>query len=95
MKYWREYYLSKHKRKHFNGLNIGDSGNLFLTYMCVKMQLRINCSVCVCNPSGIVDNVYNKTFEGETFVDFRTLKQAIVGKLQSFPCIMNFIVDQP
>ena len=51
--------------------------------------------MCVCNPSGIVDNVYNKTFEGETFADFRTLKQAIVGKLQSFPCIINFIVDQP
>ena len=41
--------------------------------------------MCVCNPSSTVDNVYNKTFEGETFADFRTLKQAIVGKLQSFP----------
>ena len=24
MKHWREYYLTKHKRKHFGGINIGD-----------------------------------------------------------------------
>ena len=24
MTHWQEYYLAKHKRKHFNGINIGD-----------------------------------------------------------------------
>ena len=59
--------------------------------MCVKCNSGLIVG-CVCNPSGIVDNVYNKTFEGETYVDFRTLKQAIAGKLQSF-LLECFIVN--
>ena len=47
MKYWREYYLAKHKRKHFSGLNIGDSGKLISYVYVRKMQLEINCSVRV------------------------------------------------
>ena len=40
MKYWREYYLVKHKRKYFSGINIEDLDKI-ISYMCLSLQLRV------------------------------------------------------
>ena len=54
MKYWREYYLVKHKRKHFGGIIIGNL-NKIISYMCLNLQLGVNFNVCRRCPGGVVD----------------------------------------
>ena len=49
----------KHTEKHFGGINIGDLGKM-ISYICLKLLLRVNCIMCACCPSGMVDK------EGET-----------------------------
>ena len=51
MKYWQEYYLAKHKRKHFGGINIDDLDKI-ISCMCLNLQLGV---ICMCCPSGVVD----------------------------------------
>ena len=46
VKYWREYYLVKHIEKQFGGINIGDL-NKVISYMHLKLQLRVNFNVRV------------------------------------------------
>ena len=63
MKYWREYYLVKHKRKCFSGINIDDLDKI-ISYVCLNLQLRVIFNVRVLHhnlfiiyscTSGIVD----------------------------------------
>ena len=53
LKYWREYYLVKHKRKHCDGINIVDFDKI-ISYMHLNLQLGVilMCTFCL---SGIVD----------------------------------------
>ena len=53
MKHWREYYLAKHKRKHFGGINIGDFDTI-ISYMCLICSLEFFL-ICACCLSGVVD----------------------------------------
>ena len=53
MKFWWGYYLAKHKRKDFGGINIGDLDTI-ISYYVLKLQLAVSL-MCVCCPSGIVD----------------------------------------
>ena len=46
MKYWREYYLVKLKRKHFDGIIIGDLAKV-ISCMCLNLQLGVNFNVRV------------------------------------------------
>ena len=48
MKYWQEYYLAEHKRKHFaiGEINIGDFDKI-ISYMHLNLQLRV-ILMCVC-----------------------------------------------
>ena len=54
LKYWREYYLAKHKRKHFSTINIGDFDKIILLYA-LKFAAQSYFGVCVCCLSGVVD----------------------------------------
>ena len=38
MKYWREDYLAKHKRKHSGGITVGDFDK-FISYVHLNLQL--------------------------------------------------------
>ena len=42
MKYWREYCLAKHKRKHFGRINIGDSDKI-ISFMCSSELINCAC----------------------------------------------------
>ena len=46
MKHWWEYYLAKHKRKHFGRINI-DNFDKIISYMCLNLQLGVKINVCV------------------------------------------------
>ena len=52
MKYWREYYLAKHKRKHFGRINIGDLDKN--SYMHTNLQLKV-ILMHTCCLGGVVD----------------------------------------
>ena len=52
MKYWREYYLAKHKRKHFCGRNIGDLDKNSYMYLNLQIKVILMCKCCI---SGAVD----------------------------------------
>ena len=45
MKYLREHYLAKHKRKHFGRINIGDLDKIISNML--KLAARSNLNVCV------------------------------------------------
>ena len=46
MKYWQEYYLAKHKRKHCSGINVDDFDKIISwNCMCLNWQLGVNFNV--------------------------------------------------
>ena len=53
MKYWQEYCLVKHKRKHFGRINIGNLDKI-ISYMCLICSSELFL-MCVCCLSGVVD----------------------------------------
>ena len=52
MKYWREYYFVKHKRKYFGRINIGNLDKI-ISY--VLKFVAWSYLVCMCCLSGVVD----------------------------------------
>ena len=53
MKYWQECYLTKHKRKHFDRINVGDFDKS-IYYLHLNLQSGV-ILMCACSLSGIVD----------------------------------------
>ena len=49
VKYWREYYLAKHKTKHFGGINIGDLDKIipYMAFMLVGQFALGNTYACL------------------------------------------------
>ena len=46
MKHWQEYYLAKHKRKHFGRINIGNFDKI-ISHIYLNLQLGVKTNVCV------------------------------------------------